>query len=56
MVTQLSEGYLRLYKSFKVGNLVFKGGLFDQPEKYLMAMDILTNYIIEHNLSVEHNC
>lgn len=51
MITELSGGYFRLYRSYKVGVLPLKGALFDQPEKYLKAMDLIQTHIIEPSIN-----
>jgi hypothetical protein len=41
MITELSDFYLRMFKHHQHSILLVSGGLLDQPNKYLEAMEII---------------
>jgi len=41
LVTTQSIQFLRLFHHYKQGNLIWSGGLYEQPAKYLEAMEYL---------------
>lgn len=41
MITAHSAEWLRLYRFYQHHTLPFTGGLYDQPAKYLEAMEII---------------
>ena len=41
MITERSMSFLRLYRHYKNGWLPYTGGLLDQPNIYLEAMEII---------------
>lgn len=43
MITPESHEYLRLYRHYMNGHLLFGGGVYDQPAKYNEAMIIIEN-------------
>lgn len=43
MVTELTNGYFKLYRMYQKGILFRTGGVADQPAKYLHVMNLLDN-------------
>ena len=41
MITEETDFFLRMYKHYKNGILLIGGGLLDQPNKYLEAMEMI---------------
>lgn len=41
MITEESNIYLRLHRHYSKGILIMAGGLLDQPNKYLEAMEMI---------------
>lgn len=41
MITEESDFFLSMHVHYRNGNLLIKGGLLDQPNKYLEAMELI---------------
>jgi len=41
MISELSSFFLRMYQHYSKGVLITSGGLLDQPNKYLEAMELM---------------
>lgn len=44
MISDFSRECLRLFSHYKNGYLLTAGGLYDQPRKYLKAMELIDGY------------
>jgi len=43
MITQRSHGLMKLYKQYLLGHYPYSGGLYEQPNAYLQAIEIIGN-------------
>jgi len=48
MITPASNTYIRLYRHYKNGILPFEGGLLDQPNPFIEAMEAIDLRIEEN--------
>ena len=44
MITARSRYFFQLFRDYKRGNLLKSGGVYDQPNVYMQAMRILSDY------------
>lgn len=44
MITQESADFYSLYKHYQNGVMPYSGGLFEQPNAYLEAMDLIDEW------------
>ncbi len=49
LVTEHSWSLLRLYGHYRRGILPFQGALFDQPHRFVEAMEIIGNHINDYD-------
>jgi hypothetical protein len=45
MITDASNMWLRLYRHYQSNKLPFSGGILDQPNGYLLAMETIESVI-----------